>query len=158
MNALLQTALHWEACSVGDVDALLTIEQRVYSHPWTRGNFIDSLASKHWAWKGSAGGELRAYWLAMPVLDEVHLLNLAVHPDHWGQGLARDAMAHLLDSARQQGFADVYLEVRASNHRAQHLYARSGFRNVGLRRAYYPADGNIREDAVLMRLDLGQAT
>jgi ribosomal-protein-alanine N-acetyltransferase len=158
MNALLQNTLQWQPCALGDVDALLSIEQQVYSHPWTRGNFIDSLASKHWAWKGVGDGMLRAYWLAMPVLDELHLLNLAVHPAYWGQGLAQQALAHLLASARQQGLADVYLEVRASNQRAQHLYTRCGFRAVGLRRAYYPSTGGSREDAVLMRMPLGAAS
>lgn len=154
----MDNTLQWQPCALADVDALLSIEQQVYSHPWTRGNFIDSLASNHWSWKGVADGMVRAYWLAMPVLDELHLLNLAVHPAHWGQGLARQALAHLLDRARQQGLADVYLEVRAGNQRAQTLYARCGFRAVGLRRAYYPSDADSREDAVLMRLAIGAAS
>ena len=71
MNALLQSPdapLAWSPCAVDDVDAMLAIEQQVYSHPWSRGNFIDSLSAAHWAWKGCDAQGLLAYWLALPVL------------------------------------------------------------------------------------------
>lgn len=155
MNALLRpAALNWSPCGVDDVDAMLAIEQRVYSHPWSRGNFIDSLSAAHWAWKGQGADGLLVYWLALPVLDELHLLNLAVHPEHWGQGLASQAIAHLRGQSLGHGLQEVWLEVRESNQRAQQLYLRSGFAQVGRRRAYYPAAGGQREDALLMRLRL----
>ncbi len=155
MNELAPATLVWSRCDAGDVDALLAIEQQVYSHPWTRGNFLDSLSAAHWAWKGDmADAGVRVYWLALPVLDELHLLNLAVHPESWGQGLARAAIAHLLEQARSQGLKDIWLEVRESNQRAQRLYRQQGFAMVGRRRGYYPAAAGEREDALLMRLSL----
>lgn len=157
MSTLLQPALAWSPCGVADVDAMLDIEQAVYSHPWSRGNFTDSLSAAYWAWTGRNEQGLCAYWLAMPVLDEVHLLNLAVHPDHWGRGLATQAVAHLLAQAAAQRMREVWLEVRQSNVRAQALYQRCGFSAIGRRRAYYPADAGQREDAILMRLTLAEA-
>lgn len=158
MNALLKSpALNWSLCGVEDLDAMLAIEQGVYSHPWSRGNFIDSLSAAHWAWKGVGADGLLVYWLALPILDELHLLNLAVHPQHWGRGLASQAIVHLQTQATQQGLHEVWLEVRESNLRAQQLYQRAGFVQVGRRRAYYPAAAGQREDALLMRWRLQEA-
>ncbi len=159
MNALAQhwaQPLTWRAAQLSDVDALLAVETRAYSHPWTHGNFVDSIAGGHWVWLGLSGDELLAYWLAMPVLDELHLLNLAVSPSHWGQGLGQQALQHLRDEARRQRITEIWLEVRVSNHRAQRLYQRDGFLTVGRRRNYYPAGSNGREDAYLMRRNVGQ--
>jgi ribosomal-protein-alanine N-acetyltransferase len=164
VNAVLRPAdvgcalpLEWQALTVGWIERILPIEQQVYSHPWTRGNFIDSLSAGHWGWVAVQAGEPVAYWVAMTVLDEVHLLNLAVVRDRWSQGLGQMALTHLLNVARQRGSAQVWLEVRVSNARAQSLYARNGFEAMGLRRGYYPLDGVQREDARLMRCMLQEA-
>jgi ribosomal-protein-alanine N-acetyltransferase len=158
MNAVLRPAdagfalpLAWQALTVGWIERILPIEQQVYSHPWTRGNFIDSLSAGHWGWVAVHEGEPVAYWVAMAVLDEVHLLNLAVARERWGQGLGQVAVTHLVEAARQHGAAQIWLEVRESNARAQALYARHGFEPMGLRRGYYPLNGIQREDARLMR-------
>jgi [ribosomal protein S18]-alanine N-acetyltransferase len=152
-------ALRWRTARLADVDAMLALEQRAYSHPWTHGNFVDSVVGGHWIWLGHEASELRAYWLAMPVLDELHLLNLAVDPARWGQGLGRQALLHLREQARQQQIREVWLEVRVSNVRAQRLYQRDGFLTVGRRREYYPGgpQGKGREDAYLMSRAVGQS-
>lgn len=157
MNAVLQPNLVWTRCGIEDVDALLAIEQRVYSHPWSRGNFVDSLLGGHWAHQAWRGGQRCAYWVAMPVLDELHLLNLAVEPQWQRQGLGRLALEHLLRSAGEAGLREVWLEVRASNLRAQQLYTAAGFATLGRRRDYYPAGPAGREDALLMRVALEAA-
>lgn len=146
--------LSWRAARLGDVDALLAIEQRAYSHPWTHGNFVDSIAGGHWTWLGLDGDRLRAYWLAMPVLDELHLLNLAVDPAHWGEGLGDQALRHLRQQALAERLRDIWLEVRVSNVRAQRLYQRHGYLTEGRRRDYYPGGPQGREDALLMRLSM----
>jgi [ribosomal protein S18]-alanine N-acetyltransferase len=164
MSAVITPVLHWRPSSLQDVDALLGLEQRLYSHPWTQANFVDSLTNGHCAWQAglaAPGPELAAYWLAMPVLDELHLLNLAVHPDHWGQGLARNCLQHLTEHAKSLNVSEIWLEVRESNHRAQMLYLRNGYVMVGRRRDYYPAGARgsgQREDALLLRKNLGCAS
>ena len=153
MNALFKPLeLKWRTAELRDVDALLHVEQRAYGHPWTRGNFVDSLNSGHWAWCAEGPeGELCAYWLAMPVLEELHLLNVVVEPAWQGQGLGRQALAHLHEVAAARGMHDIWLEVRESNLRAQQLYRGSGYVAVGRRRGYYPNGSMGREDALLMR-------
>lgn len=143
------------AMLAADVEAVLAIEQRAYQFPWSRGNFIDSLAAGYAAevLRG-ADGALLGYYLAMQGVGELHLLNITVLPERQGHGLARLMLDALQRLARQSGCEQIWLEVRQSNERARRVYARYGFSEVGLRRAYYPALQGRREDAVLMSLPL----
>lgn len=142
---------------IGDLDAVLDLEQRAYPFPWTRGNFIDSLAAGYLArLLRDAQGQLLGYFLAMPGVAEMHLLNIAVAPEHQGQGHARRMLDALSALAREQECEQIWLEVRRSNARAREVYARYGYVETGIRRAYYPAVAGQREDAVLMSLELGE--
>jgi len=142
---------------VADVERVMAVEASAFSHPWTRGNFIDSLAAGyHTELRLDAEGGLLGYWVAMPGADELHLLNLTVAPAQQRQGHGRALMQRLINHARQRGDQMLWLEVRQSNLPALALYRRSGFDAVGLRRAYYPA-AQGREDAVVMRLALALA-
>jgi ribosomal-protein-alanine N-acetyltransferase len=143
-----------------DLDTVLAIEAQCYSHPWTRGNFIDSLAAGYLAeLRLSAAGECIGYWVAMPGVEEMHLLNLSVAPPHQRRGHAQAMMRDLVGQARELGARQLWLEVRIGNTAARLLYRRVGFVESGLRRNYYPLAGGRREDAVLMSLTLeGAAT
>lgn len=145
-----------EALRVEDLDELMAIEAQAYAFPWSRGNFIDSLASGYLALGLRVQGQLAAYAWAMKGVDELHLLNLTVHPDHRRQGHAQRLLERLAQAARQEALSWIWLEVRVSNEAARRLYERLGFEEAGLRRGYYPNARSAREDAVLMRLDLQQ--
>lgn len=136
-----------------DLDAVMSIEPHIYSHPWTRGNFADSLASGYSAWVLLDGVKVIGYSLMMLVLDEAHLLNLSIAKAYQKQGLGRLLLEHMIASARQHGAANMFLEVRPSNISAIALYENIGFNEMSVRRGYYPAQ-NGREDAVLMGLAL----
>ncbi len=139
-----------------DLDAVLAVEAGAYSHPWTRGNFIDSLAAGHWTdLRHDERGALQAYSVAMPAVDDLHLLNLTVAPPWQGQGLARELLERLADRGRVSALRRLLLEVRPSNPRALQLYRQRGFVQIGLRKAYYPAAHGRREDAIVMALSLG---
>ena len=141
--------------SFADVDRVLEIEQQVYSHPWTRGNFHDSLYHSHEMFGlQSAGENLIAYYVLMPVVDEMHLLNFAISAQYQGLGYARTVLDHLCASAREQQFISLLLEVRLSNLRAISVYTQYGFSEIGRRKAYYPVADNMREDAIVMRMEL----
>ncbi len=138
-----------------DLDAVVAVETRAYSHPWSRGNFTDSLAAGYLAELLHTGdGEVVGYFVAMGGVDELHLLNITVAPEWQGQGHGRGLMAVLRGHALERRLATLWLEVRQSNERARALYRALGYVEVGLRRAYYPAAGR-REDAVVMRLAVG---
>jgi len=136
-----------------DIDAIMQIEPHIYSHPWTRGNFSDSLVSGYSAWVLLDGTEIIGYSLMMMVLDEAHLLNLSIARAYQKQGLGRLLLEHMVAIAKRQKAANMFLEVRPSNVSAIALYENMGFNEMAIRRGYYPAH-NGREDAVLMGLAL----
>lgn len=153
-GTVFQPEVRLQALSINDLDALLAIEQRAYSHPWTRGNFTDALASGYQIQLLKGGPELLGYFVAMPGVDEAHLLNLTVAPEFQGQGWARLLLDALALWARGQKAQWLWLEVRVSNLRARQIYERYGFRHVGERKRYYPAADGMREDAIVMSVPL----
>ena len=146
---------HFVPLGFADVDTLLAIEATAYEHPWSRGNFIDSLNAGYLARKRvDAGGAWLGYFIAMPGVQELHLLNLTVAPAHQRRGHARAMLDRLVNEGTALGAQRIWLEVRVSNERAQQVYRRYGFREVGLRRGYYPAGALVRENAIVMSLNL----
>lgn len=141
--------------AVEDLGEVQAIEDSVYPHPWTRGNFLDSLYSGYETWTlRDASGKLIGYFLLMPALDEAHLLNITVHGDLHGQGIGRGLLDKVVQVSRSKNMRSVLLEVRPSNARALAVYVHYGFVRIGLRKAYYPAADGRREDAIVMRLPL----
>jgi [ribosomal protein S18]-alanine N-acetyltransferase len=136
------------------LDDVIAVENRVYDHPWTRGNFADSLRAGYQAQLLAADGVVLGYFVAMKGVDEVHLLNLTVAPEHQGEGWGRLMLDALAVWARGQGAQWLWLEVRVSSTRAQRIYERQGYRRVGERKKYYPFTQGRREDAVVMSLRL----
>lgn len=138
------------------LDALLLVENSAYDHPWTRGNFTDSLSAGYQVQLLTAGApaELLGYFVAMQGVDEVHLLNITVALAQQRQGWARVMLDALVLWSRGQGAQWLWLEVRMSNARARAVYEAYGFRHVGTRRHYYPLDASSREDAIVMSLAL----
>jgi ribosomal-protein-alanine N-acetyltransferase len=140
-----------------DLDTLVAIESSAYAFPWSRGNFIDSLNAGYLGRKRvDVSGRWLGYFIAMPGVQELHLLNLTVVPEHQRRGHARAMLDRLLEEASSLGAQRVWLEVRVSNERAQALYRRYGFREVGMRRGYYPAGALSRENAIVMSLSLSE--
>jgi ribosomal-protein-alanine N-acetyltransferase len=138
-----------------ELDRLLAIEAAAYPFPWSRDNFVDSLAAGYLACKRvDAQGRWLGYMVAMGGVDETHLLNLTVAPPFQRQGHARAMLDELVRWSLDRAAVRLWLEVRESNHRAQALYRRYGFRELGLRRGYYPAGPAGRENAVVMSLDI----
>lgn len=155
MSAVLRPVeARLEPLDAARLDALLQIEQRAYPHPWTRGNFLDALRSSYHARVLLGGEELLGYYVAMQGVDEVHLLNITVSPDHQRQGWGRVMLDALAVWARGLGAQWLWLEVRVSNTRAIGIYEAHGYRRVGLRKNYYPDGAGRREDAVVMSLRL----
>jgi ribosomal-protein-alanine N-acetyltransferase len=137
-----------------DLDAVIAIEQTAYSHPWSRGNFRDSLNPLFEAQCLWLDGELLGYFLAMHGVEEMHLLNITVAPAHQGQGWGHMMLDALSLISRHAGAQWLWLEVRQSNLRALQVYARYGFKQVSIRKDYYPAGRQQREHAVVMSLKL----
>ena len=153
MNALLKPVVTYRPMQESDLDAVMAIEPNIYSHPWSRGNFADSLNSGYSCWAVELDGELIGYGAMMMVLDEAHLLNISIARAFQGRGLGRELLAHFIEVARRHGGQMMFLEVRPSNTPAIGLYESMGFNEFSVRKGYYPAE-NGREDAILMGLAL----
>lgn len=155
MSAVFKAAeAQFQPMTEARLDEVVHLERRVYQHPWTRANFSDSLHSGYQAQLLLADGRLLGYFVAMKGVDEVHLLNITVAPEHQGQGWGRLILDALALWSRAQDAQWLWLEVRASNTRAQRIYEEHGYRRVGERKSYYPAAAGRRENAVVMSLKL----
>ena len=152
MNTLAAHATRFEALSLARLDALLAVEQQAYSHPWTRGIFLDGLGKYH-IWLMFEGEQQVGHGVVQIILDEAHLLNITVKPESQGRGLGLKLLEHLMSIAYQHDARECFLELRDSNTAAFKLYERYGFNEIGRRRDYYPAVGG-REDAVVMACTL----
>jgi ribosomal-protein-alanine N-acetyltransferase len=154
MSAVLKPEARLEPLHDAQLDDVLRVEQSAYSHPWTRGNFVDSLKAGYQVMTLMGGDTLLGYFVAMEGVDEVHLLNITVAPAFQGQGWAVLMLDALTLWSRGRGAHWLWLEVRVSNARALQVYERYGYRRVGERKNYYPARPGQREDAVVMSLKL----
>ncbi len=137
----------------------MAIEERSFVTPWSRQLFMEeyrSDLSKTFVARTAAGAGrgVAGYLCAWFVDDEVHILNLACHPRFRRQKVATGLLAHCFDHAGSRGVKWAYLEVRRSNTQALSLYAKHGFKPVGLRREYYT---DTREDAIVMALDMNDS-
>lgn len=152
MNELL---LHAEFFPMNerDLDDVAALEAALQPFPWSRGNFADSLTAGHSVWVCRLGGELIGFSVVMSVIDEAHLLNIGVGERYQGQGYGARLLRNAMQSAKLGGAAKMFLEVRPSNERAVELYRHFGFRQIGLRKGYYPATAG-REDALVFDKEL----
>jgi ribosomal-protein-alanine N-acetyltransferase len=144
----------FEAMTPARLPEVLAIERAAYDHPWSPGNFSDSMRAGYQAQLLCAREALLGYFVAMKGVDEVHLLNITVAPERQGEGWGRVMLDALALWSRAQGAQWLWLEVRKGNLRAQQVYQHYGFRRVGERKAYYPAAGGRREDAIVMSFKL----
>ena len=153
MSAQLDMLLRYRCMTGADLDALVAIEETIYPHPWTRGNFSDSLAAGYHCWIAECGGEMAGYAVVAIAAGEAHLLNLSVAGPWQRRGIGRELLNFVLRLARESGAARILLEVRPTNSAARALYAAAGFAEIATRRGYYPPDES-REDAIVLEFEL----
>lgn len=155
-----ERAFTLRAMTAADLDAVMCVETAVYPFPWTRGNFADSLTPQYVAQVlTDREGAVVGYFIAMPGVEEMHLLNVSLAPKVQGRGLSLLLLDALVSSCRDNGAQLLWLEVRPSNTRAVQVYERYGFYPIARRRDYYPsvdAQGRAcREDALVMSAAVG---
>jgi ribosomal-protein-alanine N-acetyltransferase len=139
--------------TAADLDAVVSIERLIYPHPWTRGNFADSLQAGYHCWVVDCGGAASGYTVVAIAAGEAHLLNLSIAAPWQRRGMGRELLKFAIRLARDYGAGQILLEVRPSNAAAIALYESAGFVRLATRRSYYPA-GDSREDAIVLQLAL----
>lgn len=153
MSAVLKDDPRLAQMRETDLAEVLAIENAIYLHPWTRGNFADSLRAGYQCWTWRQGAELIGYFVLRVAAGEGHLLNLSIGAAHQRRGHGSTLLAEAMRIARARGAGEAFLEVRPSNMGAKALYRRFGFRQVAVRPAYYPAQPG-REDALVLTIAL----
>ncbi|WP_341522667.1 ribosomal protein S18-alanine N-acetyltransferase [Pseudomonas sp. G.S.17] len=148
----MSDAVTFRPMTEADLDAVLKIEYAAFSHPWTRGIFLDGLKSYE-IWLMFEGAQQVGHGVVQVIIDEAHLLNITVKPESQGRGLGLRLLEHLMSRAYALNARECFLELRDSNRPAYRLYERFGFNEIGRRRDYYPAVGG-REDALVMACTL----
>ena len=159
---MIPIPLALEAATLADLAALVALEARCHTHPWSEGGLRDAIVPVagegtvlvlRGPWTPPDGQRgIHAYCAFHVVAEEAHVHNLAVAPEVRRHGLARRLLAFTLDIVARKGARAVHLEVRAGNAAALALYRAMGFHEVGKRHAYYSAPA---EDAILLsRADL----
>lgn len=152
MSGVLLAQRYMTQMTDADLDEVALIEREAYEFPWSRGNFEDSLRNGYFGvCMRHVTGTLVGYCVLMPVVDEMHLLNLCVAPQAQCTGAGLALLREAARVAGNKGLSGLLLEVRPSNMRAVKLYERFGFVTIGRRKNYYPARHRGREDALVMR-------
>ena len=153
MSAVLKESAVLSPMREQELAEVMRIESAIYTHPWTHGNFADSIRAGYACRTWRLKGDLIGYFVLMAAAEETHLLNLSIAAVHQRSGHGRALLTEAASLARSLGARSLFLEVRPSNRAAQTLYTRFGFRRIAVRRGYYPANPG-REDALVFTLPL----
>jgi ribosomal-protein-alanine N-acetyltransferase len=133
-------------------DDILEIEEFSFPTPWSVNAFWEEVKKpiSH-LWVLTMNHELAGYACFWMFSDEIHLMNIAVHPMRRGKGLGNYLLSKIVESGISNGIAKVWLEVRPSNLMARILYQKAGFKEVDRRHRYYT---DTKEDAIVMSRSL----
>lgn len=140
-----------------DLSDVLRIETSSQVMPWNRQSFEESLSKQHYCRvleEDVKDNHLLAFHVVCPVVDELHILTLAVKPELQGSGIGHALMHDIIDFSKLKKLEKIFLEVRASNLIAQNLYQKWQFKQIAIRENYYRSHSKQREDAfVYVRLE-----
>ena len=152
MSAVLKSeVLNIRPIQENDFSSVLKIEQASYKFPWSERIFLDCMKAGYHCRVLLKGEDVAGYCIVAYAAEEVHILNICVGPKYRREGCARLLIKNEILIGTESGAKEIYLEVRVSNLGAIDLYKGLGFKNVGLRKDYYPT-GSGREDAYVFRL------
>ena len=142
------------AMTMADLDAVCQIEEQCFSVPWSRESMEKELSGNDQAHYlvAEIEGKVVGYAGFWQVLDEGHIMNIAVLPEMRGRGLGEELMRAMLEQGTQMGIIYWTLEVRVSNIAAIELYEKVGFTSAGIRPGYYE---KRKEDANIMWYQFG---
>ena len=130
-----------------DFADILSIEKKVFKHPWSKEQLSWELNSQPAAenYVMIASGNMIGYLFSHVVDDDVQILNIAIDIPFQHRGYGKQLLSYFLDQFNED--SSIHLEVRKSNFPAINLYLKFGFHEAGTRKGYY-SDG---EDAIIMQ-------
>lgn len=149
---LFENGLSLRTMTENDLGRVLGIERASFEHPWSKSNFLDEFKNPDIACPLvlANGEDIVAFSILWFIVDECHLANIAVAPDHRKKGLANLILNEVRRLSAKKGCTKILLEVRKSNENAIRIYEKFGFVRVGTRKGYYHDGFLNEEDAILM--------
>ena len=146
--------VEFRAMKAEDIKKIAELEKLCFSLPWSEQSLREELTNSCAKYTiGVLDNEIVAYGGMWIIIDEAHITNVAVSPDHRRKGIAIKLLALMIKEAKNDGVSAMSLEVRQSNIAAIRLYEQHGFERYGLRKRYY-YDNN--EDAIIMLYKIAQ--
>jgi ribosomal-protein-alanine N-acetyltransferase len=139
-----------EKMNPGQLSSILKIEKSVFKDPWTAASFVEVMSFSPDCWAALAGDEVVGYVVTQWILDEIHILNIAVAAEMHRKGVGTRLLDYVITEGLKHNMKDVFLEVRVGNSAAISLYERFEFKALTIRKKYY-TDG---EDALVMHRTL----
>ena len=132
-----------------DVESVFEIEKLSFKTPWSREAFVNEVVQNQLAvyFVITLNEQVVGYGGMWTVVDELHVTNVAIAPEHRGKGFSSMIMEKLFEFATTNKFASMTLEVRTTNQVAISLYEKHGFKGYGVRKGYYQ---DTNEDALIM--------
>lgn len=131
-----------------DLDQVCAIEEQIFSQPWSRQDFLDSVKNDtHIYLVAEQDGIIMGYCGMWGIAGEGQITNVAVAPQFHRQGVAKKLFRVFLEKGKQMGLTVFTLEVRTSNLPAIQLYKKFGFKEAGIRKKFYELP---KEDALIM--------
>lgn len=146
--------LHITDMKTTDLSDVVAIEMASFTMPWSEALFLNEIQNSLSVSKvARTGGKIVGYICISQVIDEGHVLTLAVHPEFRNSGIATALVQHAIDLLKANDCRHVFIETRVSNEKARKLYECFSFKVIGIRKDYYIMP---LEDAVIMVLDLAE--
>ncbi len=137
--------------NIDDIESILVLENKCFKVPWSKDSFISELSNKLADYiVMEENHQIVAYLGIWYIIDQGHITNIAVHPEHRGRGYAKELIDTIIQRAKERNCDSITLEVRKSNVPAIRLYESKGFISAGIRPKYYE---NI-EDAIIMWMEI----
>ncbi len=139
-----------------DLDEVVQIERMSFRTPWSRRLFERERLTpfaRAFVAREIPSDPVVGYLCFWLVASQMHILNLAVHPQRRHRGIGTRLLRYGIDYCRERGVREFTLEVRRSNYEAIALYRRFQFQPWGIRPRYYTDSG---EDAIVMGLVLSE--
>jgi len=138
-----------------DLAAVVVVENICFTTPWSEDSFRNELTTNMLAvyYVAEVDDHVVGYAGMWHVMDELHITNVAVHPDYQGRSIGNQLLEALIGFSASGPYKGMTLEVRVSNEVAINLYKKYGFEKLGIRRGYYQDN---KEDAMVMWKELNK--
>lgn len=135
--------------TTSDIDGVLSVDAACFPVAWTRETYTLEVTDNSYAsyFVIECDGEIIGFIGTWLIFDDAQITNIAILPKYRGYKIGEKLLGYTIQHLIGSGAKRLSLEVRKSNKVAKRLYKKFGLVSGGIRKNYYPDNG---EDAVVM--------